>query len=89
MYRSQGFSVRSIVFDGESGIAAIADDLRADGITVNQLGKSNHVVIVELKNRVIKERYRCVKNSITNDHGTSFGVLLRDAYQYDAIKPCI
>ena len=60
MMAAQGFKVKTVTFDGESAIAPISDQLRSMGAEVDQRDHGRHVEIPERKQRVIKERIRCI-----------------------------
>jgi len=63
-YASQGFKVKSLVFDGEGAVAAIADDIAEQGVKLEPVPPGAHVGVCERKNKVIKERFRAVKNGL-------------------------
>ena len=63
-YSAQGFRVSTLVFDGEGAIGAIADDVATLGTSLERVPPGAHVALVERKNRVVQERYRCIKNSL-------------------------
>jgi hypothetical protein len=56
----QGFKVKSVAFDEESAIGPAGDSIRAMGAQIEQVPHGTHVEVVERKQRVIKERCRCV-----------------------------
>lgn len=60
-YHAQGFQIKSLVFDGEGAIGAIADDIGALGTQLERVPPGAHVVVVERKIRLIKERFRAIK----------------------------
>jgi len=60
-YNAQGFQIKSLVFDGEGAVGAIADDIGALGTQLERVPPGAHVVVVERKIRVIKERFRAIK----------------------------
>jgi len=59
-YSAQGFSVKTLVFDGE-GAVAIAGDLADHGVKLEPVPSGAHVGVCERKRRVIQDRYRAVK----------------------------
>lgn len=61
-YRARSFEVKEILCDREGALHAMKDELANTGIVINPTGKS-HVPLVEVRNRVIKERFRGI---ITN-----------------------
>ena len=63
-YSAQGFSVKTLIFDGEGAVAAIAGDLADQGIKLEPVPPGAHVGVCERKNRVIQDRYRAVKNGL-------------------------
>ena len=63
-YAAQGFSVKTLVFDGEGAVAAIAGDLADQGVKLEPVPPGAHVGVCERKNRVIQDRFRAVKNGL-------------------------
>ena len=63
-YAAQGFTVKSLVFDDEGAVAAIADDIAEQGVNLEPVPPGAHVDVCERKNKVIKERFRTVKNEL-------------------------
>lgn len=59
LFRSQGYEVARVHFDGEPAIAAIADDIRLLGAELKQV-PSVKVPEAERRIRVIEERCRCI-----------------------------
>ena len=60
-YRAQGFKIKTLVFDGEGAMDAIADDIAVLGTNLERVPPGAHVGVVERKNREIKDRFRSVK----------------------------
>ena len=60
-YHAQGFQIKSLVFDGEGAIGAIADDIGSLGTQLERVPPGAHVVVVERKIRLLKERLRAIK----------------------------
>ena len=63
-YAAQGFTIKSLVFDGEGAVAAIADDIAEQVVKLEPFPLDAHVGVCERKNKVIKERFRAVKNRL-------------------------
>ena len=63
-YAAQGFTIKSLVFDGEGAVAAIADDIAEQGVKLEPVPPGAHVGVCERKNKLIKERFRAVKNGL-------------------------
>ena len=59
VYKSYGFNVNRIMFDGEKGVSSGETDLNILGIKVEQPTAGEHVPLVENAIRNIKERIRC------------------------------
>ena len=58
LYRSENFTVRTILTDGEGAVHASASFLHNEGIRINPAGAGKHVPTIENKIRQIKERVR-------------------------------
>ena len=59
LYKGQDYQVKMILCDGEGAVQAMRQDLNEIGIAVNIAGPQQHVPLVEVKIREIKERVRC------------------------------
>ena len=65
MFKTQGFVVTAVLFDGESAIGALANDLAHQlGVPIIPVAPGSHVGKVERKIRQIKERMRCVVTTL-------------------------
>lgn len=60
--RSRDFDIREVRADGEGGIGASADNLRAEGIIVTIAGPGEHAPVVERMIQTIKARVRAFEN---------------------------
>jgi hypothetical protein len=60
VYKSRGFTVSSVISDGEGAVKAIKNDLEAAGIVVNIVGAGAHVPKAERNVRLVKERVRAI-----------------------------
>lgn len=63
-YTQRGFSVKTLITDGERGFSAIAHELREMGITHNSSAKNDHAAEAERAIRTIKERVRGYVNTL-------------------------
>ena len=61
---SQGFIVKVVAFDSESAVATVSDTIRELGALCEQKPHGTHVEVAERKQRLIKERARCVIHSL-------------------------
>ena len=61
---SQGFIVKLVAFDSESAVATVSDTIRELGAQCEQKPHGTHVEVAERKQRLIKERARCVIHSL-------------------------
>jgi len=62
IYQKRGFRVNSMLMDGQ--FEGLAGDLAELGITLNTVARGEHVPEVERHIRTIKERARCVYNTM-------------------------
>jgi len=58
-YKSRHFSIKALLCDGEGAVHALRNDLLNMGISVNIAGPEQHVPLIEVKVREVKERCRC------------------------------
>ncbi len=63
-YRVNKFSVVAINTDGEGAIFALSNELRDQGIQINQAGAGSHVGTIERKIEEVKERVRGIINTL-------------------------
>lgn len=63
-YTSRGFQVKRIHTDPESVFVGAEDSIRAMGINMDISGVNKHVPDAEVRIRIIKERCRCILNSL-------------------------
>jgi len=61
---SHGYKVMCIHSDGERAISAVADIMASRGVSFNPAGPGQRVQIVERKIRQVKERCRCIMNTL-------------------------
>jgi hypothetical protein len=61
---SQGFIVKVVAFDSESAVATVSDTIRELGALCEQKPHGTHVEVAERKQRLIKERARCIIHSL-------------------------
>jgi len=62
--RLHGFNSSVVHSDGEGALAALSDHLQTIRVKYNPSGPNQHVPIVERKIRVLKERARCIINTL-------------------------
>ena len=60
----QGFIVKVVAFDSESAVATVADTIQELGAQCELKPHCTHVEVAEHKQRLIKERARCVIHSL-------------------------
>eukprot|EP01040_Poterioochromonas_malhamensis_P013796 gene13796-15214_t len=63
-YKSEGFTVKMVLCDGEGGIIVAKELLNENGVILNLSPSSQHVPSVERSIRTIKERMRCILASL-------------------------
>jgi hypothetical protein len=64
VYRANGFTIKVMNFDGETGITALEDQLLNLGIILNQRASKVHVGLVERAIRTIKDASRRILKSL-------------------------
>ena len=57
-YRSRGFTVSNVLFDGEGALKTLTPAIEALGIKINPTAKDEHVPEIERAGRQLKERVR-------------------------------
>jgi hypothetical protein len=75
-YKRQGFTVRTLFTDGESGIGAIVPDLEIQEVTVEVAGPETHVGKVEVAIRYIKQMARSIVSTLPYNLSSSLIVWL-------------
>lgn len=58
-YKAKNFAIKTILCDGEGAVHALRNDFLSMGISVNNAGPGQHVPLIEVKVREVKERCRC------------------------------
>jgi hypothetical protein len=74
--KAHGFSAKAVLADGEGGIHAIKDELKAQGIQFNPASAGQHVPVAEAAIKEIKEKFRSVYHSLPYRLAAKFFVFL-------------